>query len=464
MMKPLSYRNRIAISYIGATASLIVLIFSSIYILIEATIYHHIDKQLENVSMMHVQEVVVENGKMFFVNKTEWEEREHTEIDVNPVFIEVRGKKGQLMDKSPNLKQDTINFDSLQPIGKTYTAILKNQDIRIKKTAIIRNNKLEGFIVAALPIEGYTHALRSLRNILLMSLPFLLVILFFVARYLAGKSIRPVNAIIQTAKSIERDSLNHRIPIPSYKDELYNLVTSINDLLSRIEAGMKREMQFTSDAAHQLKTPLAVLKGTFEVLIRKPRTKDEYIQKISVGIEEIDRMNTMVDQLLVMARVESFQHQVQFAEFSIVALIDEIIQRVSNKIMEKNIRVNFEPQKDFLLFTDPFLLELIIENLISNAIKYSDLEKHIDLLIHETNRSLTFEIKDYGSGISVEDIHKVFNPFYRTQRALHDNIEGDGLGLSIVQKACNLAAIELDIQSKLNKGTSFKLTIKKPIT
>lgn len=461
MMDSLSYKNRIALSYIGATANLIILVFLVIYVIVEATIYHHIDEQLENVSMKHTQEVVAKNGKMFFVNKAEWEEREHTEIDVNPVFIELRDKKGQLMDKSPNLKQDNIKFDSLQPPGKTYTAKLKNQDIRIKKTAIIRDNKLEGFIVAALPIEGYTHALRSLRNTMLMSLPFLLVILYFVARYLAGKSIRPVNAIIQTAKIIERDSLNHRIPTPSYKDELYTLVTAINDLLNRIEAGMKREMQFTSDAAHQLKTPLAVLKGTFEVLIRKPRTKEEFIKKISVGIEEIDRMNTMVDQLLVMARMESFQHQVQFTEFSVVGLIDEIIQRFSSKIMEKSIRVSFEPKKDFVLFTDPFLLKLILDNLISNAIKYSDFEQQIEVIVNETKHATTLEVRDHGSGISTEDIQHIFNPFYRAQRALNDNIEGDGLGLSIVQKACQLAAIELDVRSELNKGTCFKLSIKK---
>ncbi|WP_321538772.1 histidine kinase dimerization/phospho-acceptor domain-containing protein [Flavobacterium piscinae] len=125
------------------------------------------------------------------------------------------------------------------------------------------------------------------------------------ARFFAGRSIKPVQTIIETSNQITKDNLKTRIPLPQNKDELFVLSENINSLLNRIENAVDREKQFTSDASHELRTPLAVIKGTMEVLIRKPRNEAEYKEKIRFCIDEIDRLNTMVDQLLLLARFEN---------------------------------------------------------------------------------------------------------------------------------------------------------------
>ncbi|MDP2234805.1 MAG: ATP-binding protein [Bacteroidales bacterium] len=456
----MSYRNRIAKNYIAATATLFALVFILIYIVVHVAVYSHLDNLLKQVAEKHANEVLVDGGKITFINKDEWEEREHREVEVNPVFIEVHGLDGKLMDRSPNLKADELEFDLNFKDNEPFNTILNKKPIRQIKVAIKRNGQTFGYISVAVPVEGYFLVLNTLRNILLVSFTFSMLLLFLVARYLAGKSIQPVQSIIESSQLIQHDNLNERIPVPVNRDELFHLASSINDLLTRIESSLMREKQFTANAAHQLKTPLAVMKGTFEVLLRKPRENDVYIAKINEGIIEIDRMSKMVDQLLLLARVDSKQHQTQSIELSLVELIDNVVQRISKAIMAKDISVIFEPESDFQVVSDPFLLDLIIENLITNALKYSQNGQQIEIILKQNELETFISIKDKGIGIRSEELQKIFNPFYRADAIDHPNIKGHGLGLSIVQRACRLALIDVDIESKVGIGTIITLTIK----
>ena len=452
-MKPFSYRNRIAFNYIVATAALLALVFFLVFFVVRVAVYSHLDNLLDKVAEKHSKEVLVQDGKIKFINKDEWEEREHREVEVNPVFIEVHGIDGKLMDRSPNLKADELGFDVNSPENKQFNSRLHEKHIRQIKVAVVRDGEKAGYISAAVPIEGYLLVLNTLRNILLVSFPFSLLLLFLVARYLAGKSIRPVRVIIEATQKIQQDSLNDRIPVFGKKDELHQLASAINELLERIESSMIREKQFTSDAAHQLKTPLAVLKGTFEVLVRKPRDNHEYVTRINAGIDEINRMSEMVDQLLLLARVDGKQYLPQLADTSLVEMIDSIIQRFSRKISEQNLSIVFNPESNLSAVSDPFLLELILENLISNALKYSNPGDKVEIRLTQANDNTLVEISDNGKGIRNEDMEHIFSPFYRAGAMEHTNVKGYGLGLSIVKRACSLAGIQLELKSIYGKGT-----------
>jgi signal transduction histidine kinase len=458
-MKPFSYRNRIAFNYIVATAALLALVFFLVFFVVRVAVYSHLDNLLDKVAEKHSKEVLVQDGKIKFINKDEWEEREHREVEVNPVFIEVYGLDGKLMDRSPNLKADELGFDVNSPENKQFNARLHEKHIRKIKVGVVRNGEKVGFVSAAVPIEGYLLVLSTLHNILLVSFPFSLLLLFLVARYLAGKSIRPVRVIIEATQKIQQDSLNDRIPVPGNVDELHQLASAINELLERIEGSMIREKQFTSDAAHQLKTPLAVMKGTFEVLVRKPRDNQEYVARINAGIDEIDRMSEMVDQLLLLARVDGKQYSPQHTDTSLVEIIDTIIQRFSRKISEQNLSIVFNPDTNFSAISDPFLLELIFENLISNALKYSNPGGKVEIRLKQSDDHTFVEISDNGKGIRKDDMEHVFSPFYRSGALEQTNVKGYGLGLSIVKRACSLAGIKMELKSIYEKGTDVVVMI-----
>jgi len=241
------------------------------------------------------------------------------------------------------------------------------------------------------------------------------------------------------------------------------LALAINALLDRIENSMQREKQFTADSAHQLKTPLAIMKGTLEVLVRKNRSEEEYKQTIHETVLEINRMGTIVDQLLLLARFDSTKYTQQQAVVSLVSLTDDIIQRFSHKINVKNLVINFVPEQNLELQTDPFLISIIFENLISNAVKYSPAGGTIEIEIPKDIKDFIFRIKDEGIGIDPEEQQKIFNPFYRSQKAINTREQGDGLGLSIVQKACQLLGFKLLIASKPNKGAQISIRYDKPL-
>jgi signal transduction histidine kinase len=281
--------------------------------------------------------------------------------------------------------------------------------------------------------------------------------LFLIARIIAGRSIKPVSAIIETSSIITKDNLSSRIELPKNKDELYKLSRTINDLLDRLESAIDREKQFTSDASHELRTPLAVIKGTLEVLIRKPREKEEYETKIQFCISEVDRLNNLVDQLLLLARFENQKQLVKNEEILLNSTLLDIITRFSPKSKSKNITIITNFTQEYYVRSDNYLLSIIISNLISNALKYTPVNGTIIISLSKRNGTTVCAIKDNGFGIVAEDLPKIFEQFYRSEPSIHHDVKGTGLGLSIVKKLCLLLNIQIEINSKINEGTEVVL-------
>ncbi len=460
-MKRNAYHNRIAFSYIIATATLLAVAFFLIYLVVRMTVYANLDEMLHTVANKHAWEVEVKDGKVSFFNKIEWEEREHREVEVNPVFIELHGTDGRTMDKSPNLKVDSLGFHPNITAGKHFNTLLRSQPVRQLKIPVIRDNKIVCYITTAIPIDGYLLVLNTLQNILIITFLFSLLLLFLTARYLAIKSIRPVKLIIAKAQQINSSNLTDRIPVPETRDELFDLAEAINQLLDRIDESLQREKQFTSDAAHQLKTPLAILKGSFEVLVRKPRKTEEFVLKINESLVEIDRLSEIVDKLLILARMDNKAMKMRVSEFSVVEAIDKVIRRAARAIENKTIKLIFEPPGDFTIINDPFIIDLILENLLSNAIKYSHRGGEIEITCHQENGHVVLQLHDEGIGIASEEINKIFLPFYRGSSEVISREKGSGIGLSIVAKACKMADITLNIQSRIKEGTHVQLKLPK---
>ena len=312
-------------------------------------------------------------------------------------------------------------------------------------------------MVVAMSLESSQMVLLDLRNILIFVYLFLLASLYFISKYIAGRSILPVKRVTETTNRITRSSLNERVVLPQNKDELYDLSSGFNDLLERIESAMERERQFTSDASHELRTPLSVLKGTLEVLIRKPRLQSEYEEKIKFSLTEIDRMTATIDQLLLLARLNTRSKIIDESLTPLTTLIDEILSRFKNQISKKNLFINFKND----LLDEPlvprYFSKLIFENIILNAIKYTADSGHIYISTSQLDSKLICKIQDEGIGIKKEDLDKIFNHFFRSDALNHKNILGNGLGLSITKKAADAINAEIEVESEFGKGTTFTI-------
>jgi len=455
----LRFQDRIALHYMLATAALIAAVFLVVFAVVKHRVYTDLDTNLRYEVAKHMQEVSLVGTTIRFAHKGEWEEREHREVQVDPVFIQITDPAGHLLDRSPNLKGEQLPFDA-SPAGRVpFNAALRGAAIRQVQVRISQDGGAAGYLLAAISAEAPQRELDTLKMVLLLSFPVVLLVVFGLARLLAGRSIAPVAAITSAANRITRSNLAERIALPPRPDELHTLATAINGLLQRIEQAVAREKQFTADASHELRTPLAVLRGTLEVLIRKPRTGPEYVEKIGLGIQEIDRLTHLVEQLLLLARFENHAKGLHPQELSVLSCVHDVLYRRRVEVEAKHLRVevNAEEGPALTVEADPFLVDLILDNVLANAIKYSPAQSTITVGLSQQGSRLHCTIADQGIGIRPEDLGQIFDSLYRSDALAHRHIDGTGLGLSIVAKACALLEIKPAVQSELGQGTVFTL-------
>jgi signal transduction histidine kinase len=451
-----SFKNRIAFNYIVSGAILIAFVFLFIFNIVKYSVDKHINEEIYVELKKHLDDVKIDSLNTYLIRVDQWAAREHNTIDINLVFVQFLDNNKELIDKSPNLNNHNLYLNSEDSNGKFIDQTLNNNPIRQIQETITQNGKIIGYVIVAMSIDDFDIVV-ILKNVLLVSFPIILILLFVIARFFAGRSIKPVNTIATIANSITKDNLSARIPLPENKDELYQLSTKINELLGRIENAVEREKKFTSDASHELRTPLAVIKGTLEVLIRKPREKHEYEEKVEFCIKEVDRVNNLVDQLLLLARFEDQKQNIKSENVSLNALILDSLSRFSQVINEKKINIKTKFSDEFYIKSDNYLLSIIFSNIISNAVKYSNFDSEIEIDVSNKTGSILVSIKDSGIGIKEEDLNKIYNSFYRSNTSEHPEIKGNGLGLSIVKRISNLLNISISITSKHNKGTTVEL-------
>jgi signal transduction histidine kinase len=432
-------------------------VFLVIYQVIFYNVNAHIDFNIQEEVKKHIDEIQIDTNNSYLIQVDQWRAREHNTVNVNPVFVQFLDCNNELIDKSPNLKGLELQLFPPKENNKLKDVFLNNKPIRQIQVPLYDNNVQIGYLFIAMSLDDALVILQKLKDILLISFPLILIALFFIARLIAGRSIKPVVAITQTSSRITRDNLKDRIDLPQNRDELYVLSKTINDLLDRIENAVEREKQFTSDASHELRTPLAVLKGTMEVLVRKPRNQAEYEEKIGFCVKEVDRLNHLVDELLLLARFENQKLNAKYEDVYLNALILDVLALHSQDVKEKKIKVISSFDKEYYTWSDHYLIGIILSNILSNAIKYSNESGEIKIQFIEEAEVLLCRISDNGIGISEDDIGKILQPFYRSQAFNHPKVKGVGLGLSIVNRLCTLLRIDFSIESKEKVGTTVNI-------
>ncbi|MFN3909021.1 MAG: ATP-binding protein [Flavobacterium sp.] len=458
-LKNLSYSNRIGLLYISSSALLLLLVFISIFQITSLNLYRTIENDLDFELQKHLEEIKIENNQIELIHKEEWLEREHTGVEVNPVFVTFLNRNKELVEKSPNLKNSQLKWLVVKENKKYIDTNLEKNPIRQKQFEVFENKKLKGYVIVAMSTKNTQMVLQKLQNHLLWLYPLVLLALFFIARFFAGKSIQPVQNIRETAQSITSLQLSQRIPLPYHKDELYRLSETINDLLDKIEDTLQREKQFTSDASHELRTPLSVIKGTLEVLIRKPRTETEYQNKIKQCIAEINQMDVLLEELLFIARNEYLPTiEAHWNLVDLHLLIQKMEVQLQNKLSQKNIQIINQIPKNIQVTTDVHLLEVLIKNILSNAIKYSEPNQKVEIASELDKDFVLLKIIDHGDGIAAENLDKIFRSFYRVNSS-NNAPNGYGIGLSIAKKIANILQIAIEVQSMPQQGTTFMLHI-----
>ena len=468
-MPLMSFRNRIALYYTISTSLLIAIVFTGISFLVTRFVYSHYDDEL----MYEVTETrsdldlksknlrEVSHVKNFDDDDTddEGEKIKKGKADVDPEFIQLVDNQGRVIKKSENLSTDFLIFKASESKAVYFNGNVNGSMLRHLQVPLINKAGVpEGYLVVARPLKNAMTVLHDLQLVFLFSFPLIILTLFVLTRFIAGKSIQPINNIINTAENITQTNLNQRIPLPFHEDELHRLSTTINALLDRIQVAFQREQQFTADASHELNTPLSIVKGTLEVLIRKPRVIEHYETRVKFCLMELTRMGRLIDKLLVLALYDGNKISPNIETIILPHLIDDIAARMRTVANEKDIVITVGRSENEHIAADHAMLEMIFENLLSNAIKYSPTNSEITIAIERNGNTISCSIADQGIGIPDKDIPKIFERFYRVDESRNSKTGGVGVGLSIVKKLADLQNIKVAVQSDSKKGTIFSLT------
>ena len=455
-MIPLSFRNRIAFYYIAVTALLIAGVFFLIYIVINNSVYGHLDSDLDAETNEVYSCIVVLDNEIVYTNPKEWQEKEHGQIEVNPTFIQIVDRFGNVVRKTPNLRSSALRFDLSIKSRSYYNTLFSGSPVRQLQTTIKNpNGKTLAYLLIAIPVEESAIVLKNLGYTLIIGYPAVLLLLFLISRVIAGRFIAPLNRVIKTAEKITKENLDQRIELPPHKDEIATLTLTINNLLDRLEDVIIREKQFTADASHELRTPLSIIKGTLEVLARKPRDTQQYVEKINYVIEEVDRMSLLIDRLLELARLESGKIKANFVRFDLVSVIQSVYERLNQSFSKKNAEFLLEYENECKVKADVAMTGVILENIISNSLKYSSENQTIKVELKKEPGHLVCSIKDNGHGIPEEQLHKIFDRFYRVDESRNFQVPGVGLGLAIVKRLADIQHLRINVESRVNSGTTI---------
>jgi heavy metal sensor kinase len=307
----------------------------------------------------------------------------------------------------------------------------------------------------------------SLENVEATRSRFLLVLLILAPVALAGsalggwflarRALSPVDAMVEAARRIEAEDLTRRIPALSSGDELGRLAAVLNDMLARLERSFGATRQFSADAAHELRTPLTILKGEIEVALKSPEAPAEIRQALVSCLEEVERLNSLVEDLLLMARMEGNALSARPTRVNLAQVLEDVAPALSELAARAGNSCTVFPAPPLWIEGYDTLLFRLVFNLAENAIKYTPAGGKIDVSLRLQNGSAVLEVKDNGPGIAAEALEHIFDRFYRGDPAREGN--GTGLGLALVRSIVELHQGQIRVSSTLGEGSCFQVTL-----
>ena len=293
--------------------------------------------------------------------------------------------------------------------------------------------------------------------LLFMSIPILLIS-FFVALFITKNTINPVVKITKTAKSMTTEKLDTLLPLTGRGDEIDELSGTFNDLFLRIKADFDRERQFSSDVSHELNTPLTVITGQANLLLRWGKDNPEQLEKSLLAIkDEAASMHAIIENLLQISRIESGRIKPETSSVDIIELFKRVEHEFSSVAPKVKFELSEEQKEPVIIDTDPEMLHQILTVLVSNSVKFAGDTCTIKLAVKKDNEHIVIIESDDGPGISAEALPHVFERFYRGDEAHSRAAGGSGLGLSIAHTLADSLGATIEAKNVEPNGAEFLL-------
>lgn len=455
-MKPLGIRLRLTALYSLVLALSLCAFGGSAYLAMKHSIRGSVNSALRE-RLEGVQKIIDEDGPRGPA-ALEDELREYADGMGNMQRLRVEDSSGAVYFASRGLEKPLANPQSGAPVrpfranigGGDYEVILHN--------AIVEGRQYQ--VTLATSLRDYNWAIARFRLILFALVPALLVVASLGGYWMSHRALAPVDEITQAARGIGAQDLARRLTVHKTGDELERLADTLNEMLVRLDGAFQRVTRFTADASHELRSPVAVMRASAELALRKSRSEEEYREALAQILREAEKVSHLIDQLLVLARADSGSAVLPMNPTDLRETVHSACNQLGHMAESKGLALSEQlPDRNLVVNGDALSLERLFLILLDNAVKYTPTGGKIDVRLSTDNGSAIAEVRDTGIGIASEDIPHIFDRFYRADRARSREFGGAGLGLAIGRWIAEAHGGEIRLESEPAKGSIFQVRL-----
>jgi heavy metal sensor kinase len=419
-----------------------------LYFQLRANLFDQLDTSLQLVASQTAISAELTNGQLAFVDTD-------TAAEIDFVIF-LTAVDGTVWDKTG--RNNAIQ--PLQPFQPGLTTMLIGDDHwRVFSQKVTEAGTI-GYIQVIGDIDPISDTLDRLLTLILIGGPLTLILAGLGGVFLASRALRPIDRMTQTAQTISASDLNRRIEYVGPADEVGRLAQTFDSMLDRLQTSFERERRFTGDAAHELRTPLAALKGQIGVTLSQSRQPEVYRETLADMKQQVDRLIRLSSDLLFMARLDQGQMTRQMERIDVRDFLGAVVDQIRPLAADKSIALIENTSPDLTIQGDFDLLLRLFLNLLDNAVKYTPENGRVIITAEQNDTNTIISITDTGPGIPPEHLPHLFERFYRVDggrsRGQHNHNQGGaGLGLSIAYEIARAHSGSLTAQNKLGEGATF---------
>ena len=453
MKKIVPIRIKLTLWYVLFLGVILFAFSVSIYAILSAQLHSEADSSLRIVSSQLLANIEIVQDLPIF--------RKTVEMESLSNRLLAEGFAVRLMDGSGSIVEGFGPFGilkaSLELSDREFTTV--STSVGVWRIFTVKIGQW-GWMQVGESLSSVRIALFRLSRLMLILGPTIIILAVLGGFYMAKKSLEPVERITLLAEEISVEKLNKRLNLTLPNDELGHLASTFDGMLERLEESVKKQRQFTSDAAHELRTPLTAIRSIVDVTLHRDRDSDEYVNALVQIQNEIERLSSIIDDLLVITRLENSLQKGDYKVFPAGVLIEDVLDTIAVLAKEKNIHIMTEIPSDLEIAGDRQKLSRAIFNLVDNAIKYTPEGGQIRISGEkdQSREEVEILIEDSGIGIPVDEIDKIFDRFYRVDKARSET-RGTGLGLSIAQEIVKAHNGTITVKSSSQQGSIFRVTL-----
>jgi heavy metal sensor kinase len=460
--RPRHLRTRLTLWCVSVLAALLILAWGATC----ALLFFQLRSQLDRFA---IEEIETVEGLFFFAADGQLAMREdyhnHPQSkDVIERYVEVFSPDGKVLFRNDRLGKRALGgtpFRDEGVGGYSERSVELSDGTRVR--LVSRVHSLDGqplLIRLAHSEEPLYSRLNELLAASLLVLPLILGVAWLAAYGLARRALSPIEEMARRAQEITPERLHARLPNDNNEDELGQLARVFNATLERLEQAFEQLRRFTSDASHELRTPLAMIRSVGEVGLQKDGSRAEYRDIVGSMLEEVNRLTSLIDNLLTISRADSGHIHLNVDAIPVMELAREAAVLLEVLMEEKSLQIVLDGDEHAEVSGDRLFLRQVMVNILHNAVKYSPPGGAIAVHVQQEDpRFVTVEIEDRGPGIPLADHAKVFDRFYRVDKARSRDSGGAGLGLSIARWAVEAHGGSIKLEDGPRGGCRFRVTL-----